>query len=229
MLAIWEKNNRNTRTVCFNFQWLIWGICYVKKALIWCKDLNFLKNHFAIPLNQTGLVSLDFFFFFFYWRPLDWWSETLPLISPSSKVWQVRSIPFVSFLSFQLWLPVLLPHNRFEESRGKTIPREWKYSCCCSADVIPHSACLLSVVVVKVVKSLSRVRLFETPWTAAYQAPQSMEFSRQEYWSGLPFPSPGDLPNPGIEPRSPALRADALLSEPSGKPSNSTIRFLVAI
>ena len=64
------------------------------------------------------------------------------------------------------------------------------------------------------VKSLSRVRLFATPWTVAHQAPPSMGFSRQEYWSGLPFPSPGDFPNPGIEPRSPALQADALTSEP---------------
>ena len=55
------------------------------------------------------------------------------------------------------------------------------------------------------VKSLSRVRLFATPWTVAYQAPPSTGFSRQEYWSGLPLPSPGDLPNPGIEPGSPAL------------------------
>ena len=55
------------------------------------------------------------------------------------------------------------------------------------------------------VKSLSRVRLFGAPWTVAYQAPLSMGFSRQEYWSGLPFPSPGDLPNPGIELGSPAL------------------------
>ena len=54
-------------------------------------------------------------------------------------------------------------------------------------------------------KSLSRVRLFETPWTVAYKSPLSMEFSRQEYWSGLPFPSPGDLPNPGIELKSPTL------------------------
>ena len=54
-------------------------------------------------------------------------------------------------------------------------------------------------------KSLSSVRLFVTPWTVAHQAPPSVEFSRQEYWSGLPFPSPGDLPNPGIEPGSPAL------------------------
>ena len=67
------------------------------------------------------------------------------------------------------------------------------------------------------VESLSHVRLFATPWTVAYQAPQSVEFSRQEYWSGLPFPSPWDLPNPGIKPGSPALQADALPSEPSGK------------
>ena len=66
-------------------------------------------------------------------------------------------------------------------------------------------------------KSLSRVQLFATPWTVAYQAPPFMEFSRQEYWSGLPFPSPGDLPEPGIEPGSPALQADALPSEPPGK------------
>ena len=69
------------------------------------------------------------------------------------------------------------------------------------------------------VKSLSRVRLFATLWTIALQAPLSMGFSRQEHWSGLPFPSPGDLPNPGIEPGSPALQADALSSEPPGKGS----------
>ena len=55
------------------------------------------------------------------------------------------------------------------------------------------------------VKSLSHVQLFATPWTVAYQAPLSMGFSRQEYWSELQFPSPGGLPNPGIEPGSPAL------------------------
>ena len=68
------------------------------------------------------------------------------------------------------------------------------------------------------VKPLSLVRLFATPWTVAHQAPLSMGFSRQEYWSGLPFPFPGDLPNPGIKPWSPALQADALPSEPPGKP-----------
>ena len=73
------------------------------------------------------------------------------------------------------------------------------------------------------VKSLSRVQLFVTPWTLARQAPSSIGFSRQEYWSGLPFPSPGDLPNPGIEPRSPTLQADVLTSEPPGKPRGSHI------
>ena len=68
------------------------------------------------------------------------------------------------------------------------------------------------------VKSLSCVQLFATPWTIAYQGPLSTGFSRQEYWSGLQFPSPGNLPNQGIEPGSPSFQADALPSEPPGKP-----------
>ena len=64
---------------------------------------------------------------------------------------------------------------------------------------------------------LSRVQLFVTPWTAACQAPTSMGFYRQGYWSGLPFPSPGDLSDPGIEPRSPALQGRLSTSEPPGK------------
>ena len=77
------------------------------------------------------------------------------------------------------------------------------YSC-------PLHACVLS--------HFSRVWLCATPWTVAPQAPLSMGLSRQEYWSGEPFPSPGDLPDPGIGPGSPALQADSLLSEPQGKP-----------
>ena len=64
---------------------------------------------------------------------------------------------------------------------------------------------------------LSRVQLFVTPQTVAHQTPLSMGFSRQEYWSGLPFPSLGDLPNPGIEPGSPTFQADALTSKPPGR------------
>ena len=63
-----------------------------------------------------------------------------------------------------------------------------------------------------------------TLWTVAPQAPMSMGFPRQEYWSELPFPSPGDLSNPGIEPKSPALQADSLSAEPQGKPKNIGVR-----
>ena len=75
-------------------------------------------------------------------------------------------------------------------------------------------------------KSLNHVWLFVTPWTVACQAPLFMEFSRQEYWSGLPCPLPGDLPNLGVKPRSAALQADSSLSEPPGKPKNTGVGSL---
>ena len=73
---------------------------------------------------------------------------------------------------------------------------------------------------------LSCVQPFAVPWTVAHQAPLSMEFSRQDYWSGLPFPSPGELPNPGIKPGSPELQADSLPSKPPGKPCKKDGRAL---
>ena len=80
----------------------------------------------------------------------------------------------------------------------------------------------------KKVKSLSRVRLFATQWTVAHQAPLSMGLSRQEYWSGLPYPPPGDLPDPGINPtspESPTLQADSLLMKLPGKSVDNTIGY----
>ena len=80
---------------------------------------------------------------------------------------------------------------------------------------------------------VSCVQLFVTPWTVAHQGPQFMGFSRQEYRQVLPFPSPGDRPDPGTEPRSPALQANSLLSEPQKKPffsfifSSSTIASFI--
>ena len=73
-----------------------------------------------------------------------------------------------------------------------------------------------------VCESLSRVRFFVSPWTGAGQAPLSMGFSRQVHWGRWPFPSPGHPPDPGIEPKSPALQADSLPSEPLGKPKHKT-------
>ena len=72
-----------------------------------------------------------------------------------------------------------------------------------------------------VVQLLSHVRVFVTPWTVVRQTLLSMGFSRQEYWNELPFPSPGDLNNPGIKAKSPALQVDSLPSEPPGKPKNT--------
>ena len=76
---------------------------------------------------------------------------------------------------------------------------------------------------------LSHVRLFVTPWTVAPQAPLSMGFPRQGYWSELPVPSPGDLPNPGIEPGSHKLQADSLSSEPPGEPQAVCPQLMVNI
>ena len=69
----------------------------------------------------------------------------------------------------------------------------------------------------------SCVQLFVALWTIVHQAPLSMVFSKQEYWSGLPCPLPGDLPNPGIKSRSPALQVGSLPSEPPGKPKNTGV------
>ena len=86
---------------------------------------------------------------------------------------------------------------------------------------IPLQLPTLLVMKVKVkMKSLCRVRLFETLWTVVRQTSLSMGFSRQEYWSGFPSPSPGDLPDPGIKPGSPTLQAASLPSDPLGNPSH---------
>ena len=92
-------------------------------------------------------------------------------------------------------------------------------TCTCMAEFIccpPETITPLLISYKKLSKITQSCLTLCSPWTIAYQAPLSMEYSRQEYWSGLPFPSPGDLPDPGIEPRSPALQADAL---PPGKSS----------
>ena len=104
----------------------------------------------------------------------------------------------ISPLSKASFLPRLPHHNRLGHHRELS----W----------VP---CGISCIPLCVYPSLSHVPLCD-PWTVAQQAPLSLEFSRQEYWRGLPFPSPGGLPNPGIEPGSPAWQADSLPSEPPG-------------
>ena len=107
-----------------------------------------------------------------------------------------------------------------EADTGSTRPLPARMSGISHRNISWWWACFLIHISKKRKKSklLSHVRLFATAWTVAYQASPSMGFSRGEYWSGFPFPSPGHLPDPGIKPRSPALQANALPSEPSGKP-----------
>ena len=96
------------------------------------------------------------------------------------------------------------------QSVGHRVRHNWVQACICKLDngggFIAQSCLTLAAL-----------------WTAAHQPPLSMGFSRQEYWSGLPFPSPGDLPDPGIKPRSPALQADSLPTELWGKPTNEKL------
>ena len=111
---------------------------------------------------------------------------------------------------------------------GRGFGKEWMDAYWCKAESLccPPGTTITLLISYKV-KSLSRVRLFATPWTIAHQAPPSMKLSRQEYWSGLPFPSPGDLPNPGIEPRSPPLQVDALPSEPYTPIQNKNLKKIL--
>ena len=92
---------------------------------------------------------------------------------------------------------------------------------------LPHGH--LRVLKVIVVKSLSGVQFFATLWTVAQQAPLSMECSRHEYWSEMPFPPPGDLPDPGIEPAPSALAGEFFITEPPGKPGTISIPRLKAL
>ena len=129
-----------------------------------------------------------------------WWA-TVHGVAKSQT--QLRDFTFTFKETKDLYIEnykTLMKETKEDTNRWRNIPCSW----------------IGRINIVKM-KLLSRVRLFATPWTVAYQASPSMGFSRQEYWSGLPFPSPGDLPDSGIEPGSPALEADALTSEPPGK------------
>ena len=150
----------------------------------------------------------------------------------SIRTWVPTSFFLSIFLSFCLSLSLyfwLIPWSsearwaHFLARASKPLSRRRPVPTCSSAS--PENRALLAFRVNQGVSASFSLLLSEPPgsgplkdqhpWTVAHQAPLSMGFSRQEYWSGLPFPSPGDLPNPGIEPRSPALQAGALTSEPN--------------
>ena len=220
MSMIWEAAERGMN--------LNWFLCWIFTLL--CSHPVMYNS--ATPCTAAGQASLSltisqslpkFMFitsvmssYLILWCPL-----LLPLIFPSIKDFSNESSLLVRWLKYWSFNFSISPSN---EIFRVDLPLDCLvWSPCCprkSINVVPQKGRCFTNLKWKV-RSLSRVRLFVTPWTVAYQAPLSMGFSSQECWSGLPFPSPEDLPDPGIEPRSPTLQADALPSEPPGKPKGS--------
>ena len=123
----------------------------------------------------------------------------------------------ININNVHLWVPQLRPWRKLSLILPRTISVP-PYQCQTSRPTIYFSFSHLLLCLVA--KSCPTLVIL---WTVAFQAPLSMEFSRQEYWSGLQFPSSGYIPNPGIEPRSPALQADSLPAEPPEKPKNTGV------
>ena len=146
------------------------------------------------------------------------WTQVSRIAGGRFTIWATREVLYMNYISIN-------PEKQTNKQTKKTdqAPEHMMWCHKPSSNFWWHKHSQSEIR--KKVNSFICVRLFATPWTVAYQAPQSMEFSRRDYWSGLPFSSPGDLPNPGIEPRSPALQAEVLLSEPPGKPYYSAIRW----
>ena len=141
-------------------------------------------------------------------------SASTPALPP---LWQssFNVCPVIQVQKHSSHLSLILSHHSHPDNRNwinpllpSPLPLPWAVVLLCLKPVFKPLR--------KKVKSVSRVRLFATLWTVAHQGPLSMGFSRQEYCSGLPFPSPGDLPNPGIEPGIPHCRHPGA-SEPPGK------------
>jgi len=132
-------------------------------------------------------------------------------IEPRSPTWQVDSLPAEPPGKPLIYTEIIRKNEIFIEKWPWILWIWWAQGA--------NEATMWVLLKMKVkVKSLSSVWLFVTPWTVAYQASPSVGFYRQGYYSGLSFPSPGELPDPGIKPRSPVLQADVLPSEPPGKP-----------
>ena len=166
------------------------------KCEVFTGGLNFFPGISLVSANSSYVNT-----------PAPFWStpqyKNLSCCQPESDSLfsELSVLPFIGLVSrgvkVSLWPEPLLFH------RGCVCVCVRARVCVCVC--VRAHVCVCVCVHVHVLSCFSRVRLFETPWTVAQQAPLSMGLSRQEYWSGLPFPSPGDLPNLGIEPESPAL------------------------
>ena len=200
LLRPWNFPGKSTGVGC---HFLLQGIFVTQESnpgLLHCRQTLYLLSHQGSPC-----FSKDHFFFPFGWDFQGPWGMSKNCLSFPELTFQAKFKPTWRMsepypLREQGLLPSPAPRKML-----LPLPRMPFPSGCNQ----------------KKVKSVSHAQFFAGPWTVAYQAPPSMGFSRQEYWNGLPFPSPGDFPNPGIKPGSPALQTDALPTEPPGKPQAS--------
>ena len=172
--------------------------------VVWYSQLfknfpQFVVIHTVKGFSIVNEAEVDVFLEFLCFSVIQW----------IQAIWSLVPVPFLNpaWTSGSSWFRYCwsLPWRILsitEEGIHRAWTPSWACSCwsCSATFPVDSELCVWSEV-----KSLSRVRLFVTPWTVAYQASQSIGFSRQKYWSGLPLSSPGDLPDPGIEPESPAL------------------------
>ena len=162
-------------------------------------DVAFVKKHNLMSLNSINwsrvLVQIAHHFFAYF--------QCAPSLD-------MHPLPPVE---------VVVPTGAAGNLAGEETPgQKWAFQKNACGPCPPSPTSAITRVGSFVVSSLSHVQLFATPRTVAHQAPLSMGFPRQEYWSGLPFPSPGDLLDPGIEPRSPTLGGGFFITEPPRKP-----------
>ena len=140
--------------------------------------------------------------------------ECLTLCDPMDYKLPGSSIHGILQAKILVWVAICF-------SRGSSWLRDWTQVSCVAGRFFTIQTTREALLLLLLLLSrFSHVQLCATPWTAAHQASPSLGFSRQKHWSGLPFPSPGDLPDSGIEPRSPALQADSLPFELPGIPSD---------
>ena len=180
---------------------------------------NFHNGSFTLIFHGAAFGIIFFFFpnYFYqleanYFIVLQWFLPYIDMDQPWIYMYSPsRSPPPASLPTLSLW--VFAVHQPKHLSHASNLYHLYKFLPCLLFKVFLESES----------QSFSHVQLFVTPWTVAHQVPLFMEFSKQEYWSGLPFPSSGDLPDPGIKPRSPALPAASLLTKCSGKTLGSLL------
>ena len=175
------------------------------------------------PMSCKTHVLCDTGSFIRIWRPK--WSEVAQLCP---TLCDPMDCSLTGSFMHGIFQARMLEWVAFSFSRRSSWPRDWTRVSLIVGRRFTVWATREDCHQFSLVQSLSRVQFFVTPWTVAKQALLSMGFSRREYWSMLPFPSPGDLPNPGIEPGSPSLQADVLPSEPQGSPIFQNVVSIVS-